>query len=147
MRRARPPPRLARVRLRRLLGPGLRSALPRRLISLGVAQSIGVALLATFISLSDSVKMPDEQESFWLSTFAVLSVVCGLGIALLPALRNGDPVSRLFTDHVTTAFAAHVAGAYGDMPVVEEPSIKQSTTAQFIPTEIPLVALRKTRHR
>ena len=60
----------------------------RRLISLGAAQSVGVALLATFISLSDSVKMPDEQESFWLSTFAVLSVVCGLGIALLPALRQ-----------------------------------------------------------
>ena len=60
----------------------------RRLISLGAAQSVGVALLATFISLSDSVKMPDEQESFWLSTLAVLSVVCGLGIALLPALRQ-----------------------------------------------------------
>jgi len=60
----------------------------RRLISLGAAQSVGVALLATFISLSDAVKMPDEQESFWLSTFAVLSVVCGLGIALLPALRQ-----------------------------------------------------------
>ncbi len=60
----------------------------RRLISLGAAQSVGVALLATFISLSDSVKMPDDQERFWLSTFAVLSVVCGLGIALLPALRQ-----------------------------------------------------------
>ncbi len=60
----------------------------RRLISLGAAQSVGVALLATFISLSDAVKMPDEQESFWLSTFAVLSVVSGLGIALLPALRQ-----------------------------------------------------------
>ncbi len=60
----------------------------RRLISLGAAQSVGVALLATFISLSNSVMMPDEQESFWLSTVAVLSVVCGLGIALLPALRQ-----------------------------------------------------------
>ena len=60
----------------------------RRLISLGAAQSVGVALLATFISLLDNIKMPDEQESFWLSTFAVLSVVCGLGIALLPALRQ-----------------------------------------------------------
>ncbi len=60
----------------------------RRLISLGAAQSVGVALLATFISLSSAVKMPDEQESFWLSTAAVLSTVCGLGIALLPALRQ-----------------------------------------------------------
>jgi len=60
----------------------------RRLISLGAAQSVGVALLATFISLLDTVKMPDDQERFWLSTFAVLSVVCGLGIALLPALRQ-----------------------------------------------------------
>ena len=60
----------------------------RRLISLGAAQSVGVALLATFISLSNSVMMPDEQESFWLSTACVLSVVCGLGVALLPALRQ-----------------------------------------------------------
>lgn len=60
----------------------------RSLISLGAAQSVGVALLATFISLSNSVMMPDEQESFWLSTVCVLSVVCGLGVALLPALRQ-----------------------------------------------------------
>jgi len=60
----------------------------RRLISIGAAQSFGVAALAWFVSLSDSVKMPDEQEGFWLSTATVMSVVLGLGIALLPALRQ-----------------------------------------------------------
>ncbi len=60
----------------------------RRLISLGAAQSLGVALLATFVSLSQTVKMPDEQEAFCLSLVSILSTVCGLGIALLPALRQ-----------------------------------------------------------
>jgi cell cycle sensor histidine kinase DivJ len=103
----------------------------RRLISLGAAQSVGVALLATFISLSDAVKMPDEQESFWLSTFAVLSVVSGLGIALLPALRQrveraaGSEEARarllsLLTEQPALILSLDAAGkavaAYGEAP-------------------------------
>ena len=103
----------------------------RRLISLGAAQSVGVALLATFISLSDSIKMPDDQERFWLSTFAVLSVVCGLGIALLPALRQrveraaGSEEARgrllsLLTEQPALVLAFDETGkavaAYGEAP-------------------------------
>ncbi len=103
----------------------------RSLISLGAAQSVGVALLATFISLSQSVKMPDEQESFWLSTVAVLSVVCGLGIALLPALRQrveraaGSEEARLrllnlLTEQPALILSFDEAGkavaAYGEAP-------------------------------
>ncbi len=97
----------------------------RRLISLGAA------LLATFISLSDSVKMPDEQERFWLSTAAVLSVVCGLGVALLPALRQrveraaGSEEARarllnLLTEQPSLILGFDAAGkaaaAYGEAP-------------------------------
>jgi AraC-like DNA-binding protein len=38
-----------------------------------------------------------------------------LGLSVLPALRAPDEVSRLFADHLTHAFAAHVAQTYGGM--------------------------------
>jgi AraC family transcriptional regulator len=38
-----------------------------------------------------------------------------LGLSALPALRAPDEVSRLFADHLTHAFAAHVAQTYGGM--------------------------------
>ncbi len=60
----------------------------RGLVSVGGAQSFGLAILAIVICVLDVVKMPDEQESFWLSACAVLSVAAGLGIALMPALRQ-----------------------------------------------------------
>src|SRR6202012_890421 len=42
-------------------------------------------------------------------------VIRHMNIALLPALKASEQVSRLFMDHVTLAFAAHMAGAYGGM--------------------------------
>jgi AraC family transcriptional regulator len=38
-----------------------------------------------------------------------------LGLSALPALRAPDEVSRLFADHLTQVFAAHVAQTYGGM--------------------------------
>ena len=40
-------------------------------------------------------------------------IIGHMSVALLPALRAGAPVTRLFVDHVNLAFAAHVADTYG----------------------------------
>jgi AraC family transcriptional regulator len=39
-----------------------------------------------------------------------------LSMAMLPALRSPEQVSRLFADHAALALAAHVAHVYGGMP-------------------------------
>jgi AraC family transcriptional regulator len=44
-----------------------------------------------------------------------------IGLSLLPALRAPDQVSRLFTDHVTLAMAAHTAQTYGGMQAYSKP--------------------------
>jgi AraC family transcriptional regulator len=44
-----------------------------------------------------------------------------LGWSLLPAVRAPDQVSRLFSDHLTLAVAAHVAQTYGGMQVRARP--------------------------
>ena len=44
-----------------------------------------------------------------------------LGFSILPALRAPDEVSRLFADHLTQAFAAHVAQTYGGMQPHSKP--------------------------
>jgi AraC-like DNA-binding protein len=42
-------------------------------------------------------------------------VISHMNIALLPALRAAEQVNRIFADHVTIAFAAHLAHAYGGL--------------------------------
>jgi AraC-like DNA-binding protein len=44
-------------------------------------------------------------------------VIHHLNLALLPALRAADQVNRIFVDHTTLAFAAHLAEAYGGLKV------------------------------
>ena len=44
------------------------------------------------------------------------TIIEGLSLAILPALRSPQRVSKLFADHVGLALAAHVAHAYGGMP-------------------------------
>jgi AraC family transcriptional regulator len=44
-----------------------------------------------------------------------------LGLSLGPALRSPGQVSRLFTDHLTLAMAAHVAQTYGGMRPYPQP--------------------------
>jgi AraC family transcriptional regulator len=48
-------------------------------------------------------------------------VVRGLGISLLPALRQPQQANPLFLDSVALAFLAHMAGTYGEMSVTPEP--------------------------
>ena len=59
----------------------------RVLITLGATLSFVVCLLAIVISVWQNIRVPDEQENFWLSVIAGFSVVVGLGVALLPVLR------------------------------------------------------------
>jgi AraC-like DNA-binding protein len=44
-------------------------------------------------------------------------VIHHLNLALLPALSAADQVNRIFVDHTTLAFAAHLAEAYGGLKV------------------------------
>lgn len=44
-----------------------------------------------------------------------------LGLSLLPALQTPDRVSRLFTDHLSLALAAHCAHTYGGMETLPRP--------------------------
>jgi AraC-like DNA-binding protein len=44
-------------------------------------------------------------------------VIHHMNIALLPALRAADQINRIFVDHTTLAFAAHLAEAYGGLKV------------------------------
>jgi AraC-like DNA-binding protein len=44
-------------------------------------------------------------------------VIHHMNIALLPALRAAEQINRIFVDHATLAFAAHLAEAYGGMKV------------------------------
>jgi cell cycle sensor histidine kinase DivJ len=59
----------------------------RRLILLGAALSVAVTLFAILFSLMRLFPLPDIVESFWLSSVAVITLVTGLGLSLLPALR------------------------------------------------------------
>lgn len=59
----------------------------RRLISLGASLSVMAGLFSVVVSLSQSVRLPDIQESFWLSSLALLTLVAGFGLALMPALK------------------------------------------------------------
>ncbi len=42
-------------------------------------------------------------------------IISHMSIALLPALRLREQVSRIFVDHFTLSFAAHLASTYGGM--------------------------------
>jgi AraC family transcriptional regulator len=48
-------------------------------------------------------------------------VIRHMSMSLLPALRTGEPESRVFVDHLALAFAAHLAKAYGGMQTLQRP--------------------------
>jgi len=75
---------------------------------------------AVFDVLADEANVPAIGELDHQSTVPVADdVIAHMCIALMPALRASDQVNRLFVDHVTTAFAAHMAQAYGGMQNVQ----------------------------
>lgn len=66
----------------------------RRLILLGATLSVTVTLFAILFSLLRLVALPDIVESFWLASVAVVTLVSGLGLALLPALRQRSETAK-----------------------------------------------------
>jgi AraC-like DNA-binding protein len=71
----------------------------------------------TIAAVADELNVPRVDELKFRPGLGMFdNTVMHLGLSLMPALASPDRVSRLFTDHVTLALAAHVAQTYGGMP-------------------------------
>jgi AraC-like DNA-binding protein len=67
-------------------------------------------------ALADDANVPRISDLRYDPGVGVVDeTVKNLGLSLLPAVRAPDQVSRLFMDHLTLAFGAHVAQTYGGM--------------------------------
>jgi AraC-like DNA-binding protein len=77
---------------------------------------------AALNALADQASVPRISELRYKPGVGVLDeTIKHIGLSLLPALRAPDCVTRLFTDHVTLALAAHCAQTYGGMQIVSRP--------------------------
>jgi AraC family transcriptional regulator len=77
---------------------------------------------AALNALADQANVPRISELRHKPGVGVFDeTIKHIGLSLLPALRAPDRVSRLFTDHVTLALAAHCAQTYGGMQIVSRP--------------------------
>jgi AraC-like DNA-binding protein len=73
-------------------------------------------------SLADQANVPRINELHYNPGVAIFDeTVKHIGLSLLPALRTPERINRLFMDHVTLAFAAHTAEAYGGMQTLSKP--------------------------
>ena len=73
-------------------------------------------------ALADKGNQPYISELRYEPGVAVIDeTLKHVSLSLLPALRHPDRVSRLFKDHVTLAFASHIAQAYGDTLIIPRP--------------------------
>ena len=103
----------------------------RSLITLGATFSCGITLLAATESAFHPVRIPDDQEGFWLSLIAIGTTVGGLSVALLPALRQRferasgaeeawQRLHRMLTEQPQLILSldeqGRVAAAYGEAP-------------------------------
>jgi AraC-like DNA-binding protein len=78
--------------------------------------------LAALNALADQANVPRISELRYTPGEGVFDgTIRHIGLALLPALRTPDRVSRLFTDHATLALAAHAAQTYGGMQTLARP--------------------------
>jgi AraC family transcriptional regulator len=65
-------------------------------------------------ALADEASVPHISELRHEPGASVADAIIGhMSVALLPALRAGEQASQIFLDHVSLAFAAHMAEAYG----------------------------------
>jgi AraC-like DNA-binding protein len=72
--------------------------------------------------LADDANVPRIEDLRYEPGVGVLDeTVKNLGLALLPAVRAPDQVSRLFMDHLMLALGAHVAQTYGGMQAHSRP--------------------------
>lgn len=77
---------------------------------------------AAINALADEISVPRVDELVFQPGVGMFDeTILHLGLSLVPALANPDRVSRLFTDHVTLAFAAHCAQTYGGMQTLSKP--------------------------
>jgi AraC family transcriptional regulator len=77
---------------------------------------------AALNALADQANVPRISELRYKPGVGVFDeTIKHIGLSLLPALRTPDRVSRLFTDHMTLALAAHCAQTYGGMQIVSRP--------------------------
>ncbi|MFT3997013.1 MAG: HAMP domain-containing sensor histidine kinase [Asticcacaulis sp.] len=103
----------------------------RRLILLGATLSVTVTLFAILFSLLRLSSLPDIVESFWLASVSVVTLVCGLGLALLPALRVRTEAAKGAEDDrvrflrvlseqphliISIDSEGHLKSAYGEAP-------------------------------
>jgi AraC family transcriptional regulator len=78
---------------------------------------------AALNALADEINAAHIHELRHESGVAVSDAIIGhMSVALLAALGAGDRVSRLFVDHVTLAFATHMAKAYGGVQAMSRVS-------------------------
>jgi AraC-like DNA-binding protein len=76
----------------------------------------------TLDALADDTNVPRIEDLRYEPGVGVLDeTIRNLGLSLLPAVRAPGEVSRLFTDHLTLAVAAHLAQTYGGMQVKSKP--------------------------
>jgi AraC-like DNA-binding protein len=77
---------------------------------------------AAINALADEISVPRVDELVFQPGVGMFDeTILHLGLSLVPALANPDRVSRLFTDHVTLALAAHCAQTYGGMQTLSKP--------------------------
>jgi AraC-like DNA-binding protein len=77
---------------------------------------------AALNALADQANVPRISELRYKPGVGVFDgTIKHIGLSLLPALRTPDHVSRLFTDYVTLALAAHCAQTYGGMRTISRP--------------------------
>jgi AraC family transcriptional regulator len=77
---------------------------------------------AAINALADEISVPRVDELVFQPGVGMFDeTIMHLGLSLMPALANPDRVSRLFTDHVTLALAAHCAQTYGGMQTLSKP--------------------------
>jgi AraC-like DNA-binding protein len=76
----------------------------------------------TLDALADDANVPRIDDLRYDPGVGVLDeAIRNIGLSLLPAVRAPDQVSRLFTDHLTMAIAAHIAQTYGGMQAHSRP--------------------------
>jgi len=67
-------------------------------------------------ALADEANVPHIDELRFAPGAGVAdATIRQISVAMLPALKTPEQVSRLYADHVTLAFAAHLVQAYGGM--------------------------------
>jgi AraC-like DNA-binding protein len=77
---------------------------------------------AALNALADQASVPHISELRYTPGEGIFDeTIKHIGLSLLPALRAPERVSRLFTDHVTLALAAHAAQTYGGMQMASRP--------------------------